>query len=570
MRSGRLSCGVESKGGCQLYFWLLVMGSVLFTHAVTTKAFAKKPGQKHCYKNVCHKVKTLAETKALVGQSLFIVTSHYDSPLKDRFNRGKFTSSGTKFNAEDATATASSDFPDGTELLVWNPKNGRAAHVRVTDFGPFHSDRKLDLTRSAAEALGFAHQGVAKLRVTVIAPPPPDEPRYKLNRTYRQVGGFIGVYRKEELASLSSLLIAQAERRRQPPKPVLVAARTPAGAEPKAASASAPDRSVSSTDQRDTATVTSVAYQSKGAAGSDVVVVNQTLPGREALTSPLTGSPSGDRGIVRSLLSLENGSSIDIEAKIAALSFSKTQSVNRISDVPDGMSAALREKNFKQEFAALEDSSQGARPIFEATNRIGRSLFSMDYGNQGFVFLVLALILSSSAFFAAYFSVSRGVIGVPQNDPLPTRRFFENRNDYAEVEFVKPPEDDIDDPDTELVANQIYRPRAARLNLSSEVTHIKRGSKISGNLTMEGGVIVEGSIEGDCICDTLTIGSGGIVLGHVKAKMAIIDGRVDGHVDVRDLHVKDEAHIKGEVRYCDLALDHGAVLEARCKRVASL
>ncbi len=170
-------------------------------------AQAKSPGETHCYKKVCHRVKTIGETRRLVGETTSILTTHYDHPSLDGYNVGKYTSSGEVFNAGDPTRASSSNFPDGTELLVRNPENERTIHVRINDFGPFHTQRKLDLTRAAAQALGFLEQGVISLNVTVVAPPPDGAPRYKRNRRYPPALDYVGTLDELEVGRLARLLI---------------------------------------------------------------------------------------------------------------------------------------------------------------------------------------------------------------------------------------------------------------------------------------------------------------------------------------------------------------------------
>lgn len=171
--------------------------------ASLTPAIAKTPGETHCYKKICHRVITIAETRRRIGRTTKIIATHYDHPSVDRYNTGKYTSSGEVFSAEDPTRASSSNLPDGTELLVWNPTNRRAIHVRINDFGPFHTNRELDLTRAAAEQLGFARAGVAELEVTVVAAPPVGSPRYKRGRRYPAALGFLGVLEKHHIEALA-------------------------------------------------------------------------------------------------------------------------------------------------------------------------------------------------------------------------------------------------------------------------------------------------------------------------------------------------------------------------------
>jgi rare lipoprotein A (peptidoglycan hydrolase) len=155
---------------------------------------AKTPGKTYCFVGKCHRVKTIEETQALVGVEQSITASHYDDCSKDRYNPCGLTSSGERFHPDRADNTASPIFPDGTTLLVWSPENKRALVVRVNNAGPYWGNRTLDLSRAAAEKLGFEGEGVAKLKLRVIKAPEEHETRYVENRNYDQVAGDIGQY----------------------------------------------------------------------------------------------------------------------------------------------------------------------------------------------------------------------------------------------------------------------------------------------------------------------------------------------------------------------------------------
>ena len=73
---------------------------------------------------------------------------------------GRSTASGEPY-LNDGWTAAHRDLPLGTLLSVRNPANGVEVVVRVNDRGPFHSNRMLDLSMAAAQALGLVRQGVA-------------------------------------------------------------------------------------------------------------------------------------------------------------------------------------------------------------------------------------------------------------------------------------------------------------------------------------------------------------------------------------------------------------------------
>ncbi len=86
----------------------------------------------------------------------------------DRFE-GKPTASGEKYRHNKLTA-AHKTLPFGTRVRVTNLANQAWVEVVINDRGPFVEDRIIDLSRAAAEKLGFIVQGIAEVKVEVIDP----------------------------------------------------------------------------------------------------------------------------------------------------------------------------------------------------------------------------------------------------------------------------------------------------------------------------------------------------------------------------------------------------------------
>ncbi|UDL87393.1 septal ring lytic transglycosylase RlpA family protein [Mesorhizobium sp. PAMC28654] len=68
------------------------------------------------------------------------------------------TASGERMNPSALTA-AHRTLPFGTRLKVTNKSNGRSVVVRINDRGPFIKGRVLDLSKGAANQLGFISSG---------------------------------------------------------------------------------------------------------------------------------------------------------------------------------------------------------------------------------------------------------------------------------------------------------------------------------------------------------------------------------------------------------------------------
>ena len=102
------------------------------------------------------------------------------------------TANGEIFDM-DLPSAAHKTLPLPCIVEVTNLDNGRKMQVRVNDRGPFVDGRIIDLSKAAAEQLGYGRAGIAHVRVRYIGPasktpfdaprmiasaPPPQEPRY--------------------------------------------------------------------------------------------------------------------------------------------------------------------------------------------------------------------------------------------------------------------------------------------------------------------------------------------------------------------------------------------------------
>lgn len=86
------------------------------------------------------------------------------------------TSNGEVFDM-DLISAAHKTLPLPSMVEVTNLDNGRKMVLRVNDRGPFVEDRIIDLSRAAAEQLGYRRQGVARVRVRYIGPAPARDDR---------------------------------------------------------------------------------------------------------------------------------------------------------------------------------------------------------------------------------------------------------------------------------------------------------------------------------------------------------------------------------------------------------
>jgi rare lipoprotein A len=107
------------------------------------------------------------------------VASWYGVP----FN-GHRTSNGEIYDMHAFTA-AHRTLPFGSLVRVTNLRNGMQTEVRINDRGPFVANRIIDLSLSAAQAIGMVGPGTAPVRLEVVSGPNPTQGFFGV-----QVGAF--------------------------------------------------------------------------------------------------------------------------------------------------------------------------------------------------------------------------------------------------------------------------------------------------------------------------------------------------------------------------------------------
>ena len=151
---------VDTAGYCGLYKQLMQ-----YTHSLA---------RFKCYKILaiavvlflvsCSDSKTAkhVKTQQVYGQTLQGVASWYGKPF-----HGRRMANGQRFDMNKLTA-AHRHLPFGTRVEVTNLQNDQKIVVTITDRGPFIKNRILDVSRKAAQELGFIGTGTARIEMKVL------------------------------------------------------------------------------------------------------------------------------------------------------------------------------------------------------------------------------------------------------------------------------------------------------------------------------------------------------------------------------------------------------------------
>ncbi len=110
-------------------------------------------------------------------------------------------------------------------------------------------------------------------------------------------------------------------------------------------------------------------------------------------------------------------------------------------------------------------------------------------------------------------------------------------------------------------------PPAKRSAMKSKAPSILSADlTITGSISSEGEVQLDGVVEGDVRAGSLSIGEEATVKGEVVAESVVVRGRVEGSVRARQVQLAATARIEGDIIHATLAVESGAYFDGHCRR----
>ncbi|MBR2298961.1 MAG: polymer-forming cytoskeletal protein [Alphaproteobacteria bacterium] len=95
---------------------------------------------------------------------------------------------------------------------------------------------------------------------------------------------------------------------------------------------------------------------------------------------------------------------------------------------------------------------------------------------------------------------------------------------------------------------------------------ISFGTRIKGNILSGDVIHIDGTIEGNIMCEELIIGSKGHVYGQIKAKNLSIYGFLQGSSEAENVIITKGARVIGDIVHQSIAVEPGAIIDGRCIR----
>jgi cytoskeletal protein CcmA (bactofilin family) len=94
-----------------------------------------------------------------------------------------------------------------------------------------------------------------------------------------------------------------------------------------------------------------------------------------------------------------------------------------------------------------------------------------------------------------------------------------------------------------------------------------KGTSVEGKIISEGDIRIDGVLHGSLDCKAkVVIGTTGVVDGDIICQNALIEGKFDGKLIVKEmLSLRGSAQVTGEVHTQKLVVEAGALFNVTCK-----
>lgn len=89
---------------------------------------------------------------------------------------------------------------------------------------------------------------------------------------------------------------------------------------------------------------------------------------------------------------------------------------------------------------------------------------------------------------------------------------------------------------------------------------------ITGKITSDGAIRIEGTVNGDVRARTVTLTPTAKIDGNVEADIATVEGRLSGSLTAREVRLTENGRMEGDIIHTVLIIEAGAHFEGECKR----
>ena len=121
------------------------------------------------------------------------------------------------------------------------------------------------------------------------------------------------------------------------------------------------------------------------------------------------------------------------------------------------------------------------------------------------------------------------------------------------------------EPSTTTIHKDVFetksKPERKKVENSKSSLMIGEGVTITGTIKAENEVTIQGAIDGDVECNSVTISKSGNFKGNIKTNTMIVEGKAEGELNVNDvLNIKSEGNVNGKIFYGEIQIEEGGKL----------
>ena len=112
------------------------------------------------------------------------------------------------------------------------------------------------------------------------------------------------------------------------------------------------------------------------------------------------------------------------------------------------------------------------------------------------------------------------------------------------------------------------QPRPVTETRPAQRSHIAEGMSVIGDIDGDIDLLLDGKLEGNLRCRSVTVGKTGEVSGQIKSQEAIINGSVFGSIEAKIVKLNVTATMIGDVRHEVIEVAAGAKIEGNYSHIA--
>ncbi len=101
---------------------------------------------------------------------------------------------------------------------------------------------------------------------------------------------------------------------------------------------------------------------------------------------------------------------------------------------------------------------------------------------------------------------------------------------------------------------------------SSTPSILSRDLVVTGEISTDGDVQIEGRLEGNIKATTLTVGEQGSINGKITAGTVLIRGKVTGKINANTIEMAETANVMADLVQDHLTIANGAFFDGKCSR----